>query len=149
MDAKSPLVRVSDEVRAALDGGRAVVALESTLITHGLPYPQNLEAASRSEAAVRAGGAVPATVAIRDGAFRVGLDEEELRDLAEAPGRAALPKVSRQTLAAALGGRGWAGTTVAATLIAASAVGIRVFATGGIGGVHRGGESSMDISADL
>src|SRR3954471_16752299 len=142
MDAKSPLLRVSDEVRAALDRGTAVVALESTLITHGLPYPQNLEAASRAEAAVRAGGAVPATIAIRGGAFRVGLSDEELHDLAEAPGRGPLPKVSSQTLAAALGGTGWAGTTVAATLIAVSAVGIRVFATGGIGGVHRAGESS-------
>ncbi len=142
-------MRVSDVVRAALDSGAAVVALESTLITHGLPYPQNLEAASRAESAVRAGGAVPATVAIRDGRIIVGLSAGELEELAASPAAGPLPKVSRQTMAAALGGGGWAGTTVAATLIAATAVGIRVFATGGIGGVHRGGESTMDISADL
>jgi pseudouridine-5'-phosphate glycosidase len=143
-------VRLTNEVDRALDGGRgAVVALESTLITHGLPFPHNLEAAQRAEAAVRAAGAVPATVAIRDGQLRVGLAAAELEELAGAPQRGPLPKVSRQTLAAALGGTGWAGTTVAATLIAAAAAGIRVFATGGIGGVHRGGESSMDISADL
>jgi pseudouridine-5'-phosphate glycosidase len=143
------LFRVSDEVRSALDAGVAVVALESTLITHGLPYPRNLEAASRAEAAVRAGRAVPATVAIRDDRVVVGLSVSELQDIAAAPAGGPLPKVSRQTMAAALGGSGWAGTTVAATLIAASSVGIRVFATGGIGGVHRGGESSLDISADL
>jgi pseudouridylate synthase len=143
------LLLVEDEVQQALDAGTAVVALESTLVTHGLPYPQNLEAARRAEAAVRAGGAVPATVVLRDGRIRVGLQDGELAELASAPGKGPLPKVSRQTLAAALGGAGWGGTTVAATLIAAAAAGIRVFATGGIGGVHRGGESSLDVSADL
>jgi pseudouridine-5'-phosphate glycosidase len=134
------------EVRAALDDGRPVVALESTLITHGLPYPQNLEAAKRAEAAVRAGGAVPATVALHDRHMCVGLSDAELASLAQARDVA---KVSRQTLAAALARSDWAGTTVAATLIAAQLAGISVFATGGIGGVHRGGQESLDVSADL
>lgn len=139
------LVR-SDAVADALAAGRAVVALESTLITHGLAYPDNLDAARRSEAAVRAAGAIPATVALRDGRIRVGLDDQELDDLALA---VRVPKVSRQNLAAVLGRPGWAGTTVSATMIAAHLAGIRVFATGGIGGVHRGGEDTLDISADL
>jgi pseudouridine-5'-phosphate glycosidase len=137
---------VSPEVTAALAAGRPVVALESTLITHGLPYPQNLEAARRAEAAVRAGGGVPATVAIGGRRVRVGLTDAELVELADARDVA---KVSRQTLAAALASTEWAGTTVAATLIAAQLAGIGVFATGGVGGVHRGGHDSMDISADL
>lgn len=122
------------------------MALESTIVTHGLPRPQNLEAARRSEAAVRAGGAIPATVALHDRNLRIGLNPDELTALAEASEPA---KVSRQTLAADLGRDGWAGTTVAATLIAAGLAGIHVFATGGIGGVHRGGQDSMDISGDL
>lgn len=142
----SPLLRLGDDVRAALDARQPVVALESTLITHGLPFPQNLEAARRAEAAVRAGGAVPATVALQGRRIRVGLTDAELAELAEVRG---LAKVSRQRLAAALGRPDWAGTTVAATLIAAQLAGIRVLATGGIGGVHRGGQDSMDISADL
>ena len=134
------------EVAAALAGGRPVVALESTLITHGLPYPDNLAAARRSEEAVRAGGAVPATVAIHDGRILVGLTSPQLEELAQVRG---VPKVSRQNLAGVLGRAGWAGTTVSATMIAAQLAGIDVFATGGIGGVHRGGQDSMDISADL
>ncbi len=124
----------------------AVVALESTIITHGLPRPQNLEAALAAEAAVRAAGAIPATIATRDGRIRVGLDADELAALADAQG---LPKVSRQNLAGVLTRPGWGGTTVSATMIAAALAGIDVFATGGIGGVHRGGEASLDISADL
>jgi pseudouridine-5'-phosphate glycosidase len=123
-----------------------VVALESTLITHGLPPPWNLEAAMRAEAAVRRRGAVPATVAIRDGRILVGLAPDELQALATATGAS---KVSRRDLAAALGRPGWVGTTVSATMIAAHRTGIHVFATGGIGGVHRGGELSLDVSADL
>ena len=140
------LLAISDEVRAALEAGVAIVALESTIITHGLPHPRNLEAARLAEAAVRAGGAMPATVAIHDGRILVGLDGTRLEELAGA--RDAV-KVSRQTLASALGRPGWAGTTVSATMIAADRAGIRVFATGGIGGVHRGGQESLDISADL
>jgi pseudouridine-5'-phosphate glycosidase len=140
------LVRANPEVAAALREDWPVVALESTLITHGLPFPDNLDAARRAEAAVRRAGAVPATVAVHDGRIVVGLADAELEELAQV--REA-PKVSRQNLAAALGAGGWGGTTVSATMIGAHLAGIRVFATGGIGGVHRGGEMSMDISADL
>jgi pseudouridine-5'-phosphate glycosidase len=140
------ILLVHPEVRAALQARGAVVALESTITTHGLPRPDNLEAARLAEAAVRLSGAVPATVAVHDGRLRVGLTDEELAQLAAATD---IPKVSRQNLAGSLGGPGWGGTTVSATMIAAHLAGIAVFATGGIGGVHRGGESSMDISADL
>ena len=151
---------VAPEVAAALAEGRPVVALESTLISHGLPYPQNLEVASASEAAVReTDGAVPATVAIRDGSMLVGLDEGALEALATAP-PGSVRKAARPTLAVALAHGGWAATTVSATMIAAHAAGIRVFATGGIGGVHRGAlggsagsgsaaPASFDISSDL
>ena len=140
------LLRLHPEVGAALADGRAVVALESTITTHGLPRPDNLEAARMSEAAVREAGAVPATVAVHDGHLCVGLTAGELAELADARD---IPKVSRQNLAGALNRPGWGGTTVSATMIAAHLAGIDVFATGGIGGVHRGGESSLDISADL
>jgi pseudouridine-5'-phosphate glycosidase len=139
-------LRISAEVEQALAEHRPVVALESTLITHGFAAPLNLGAAQRAEAAVRAGGAEPATVAVHDGQLVVGLSETELSDLA----RAERPrKASRATLALALSEGGWAGTTVSATMIAAHLAGIRVFATGGIGGVHRGGAQTLDISADL
>lgn len=138
---------VTAEVSSALADGRPVVALESTLISHGLPYPQNLEVALASEAAVReTDDAVPATVAIRDGRLLVGLDPASLEALATAP-EGSVRKAARPTLAVALAEGGWAATTVSATMIAAFAAGIRVFATGGIGGVHRGG--SFDISSDL
>jgi len=140
------LLAIAPEVSDALAVGRPVVALESTLITHGLPHPLALDAARRAEAAVRAGGAVPATIAVADGRIRVGLTSDELEALAAEP---APWKVSRQNLAASLGRAGWSGTTVAATMIAAHGSGISVFATGGIGGVHRGGGRSMDVSADL
>lgn len=129
----------------ALAAGRPVVALESTLITHGLPRPENLEVARAAEAEVRANRAIPATIALRDGCLVVGLSEDELGELADAPAG----KASRQYLAAALVRGGWWGTTVSATMIAAHVAGIRVFATGGIGGVHRGAERSFDVSADL
>jgi pseudouridine-5'-phosphate glycosidase len=136
---------VRPEVADAVSAGRPVVALESTLITHGLPGPRNLEVARAAEAAVRGAGAVPATIALRDGCMVIGLSEEELSELADAPAG----KASRQNLAAALVQGGWWGTTVSATMIAAHAAAIRVFATGGIGGVHRGAERSFDVSADL
>jgi pseudouridine-5'-phosphate glycosidase len=148
---------VHPEVAAALADGRPVVALESTLISRGLPYPQNLEVASASEAAVReTAGAVPATVAIRDGSLLVGLDAAALEALATAP-EGSVRKAARPSLAVALTESGWAATTVSATMIAAHAAGIRVFATGGIGGVHRGAlagsgagvPASFDISSDL
>jgi pseudouridine-5'-phosphate glycosidase len=136
---------VRPDVADAIAAGRPVVALESTLITHGLPRPRNLEVARAAEAAVRAAGAVPATIALRDACIVIGLSEEELSELADAPAG----KASRQNLAAALVQGGWWGTTVSATMVAAHAAGIRVFATGGIGGVHRGAERSFDVSADL
>ena len=140
------LLLVSPPVREALAAGRPVVALESTLITHGFAAPLNLDAARRAEAAVRAGGAEPATVAVRDGRLVVGLSDDELAALVGAP---TPRKASRATLGLALAEGGWAGTTVSATMIAAHLAGIRVFATGGIGGVHRGGAATMDVSADL
>jgi pseudouridine-5'-phosphate glycosidase len=147
---------LASEVADALRDGRPVVALESTLISHGLPYPQNVEVARASEDAVRAAGAVPATVAIRGGRLLVGLASEDLEALANAP-VGTVRKAARPTLAAALADEGWAATTVSATMIAAHAAGVRVFATGGIGGVHRGalgipgglGTPTLDVSSDL
>ncbi|MCZ8088758.1 MAG: pseudouridine-5'-phosphate glycosidase [Rhodobacteraceae bacterium] len=134
------------EVAVALQDGAPVVALESTIITHGMPFPQNLETAQRVEAEVRAHGAVPATMAVIGGRIHVGLTEGELLSLAQAKGVA---KLSRADLAACLATGGTGATTVAATMICARLAGISVFATGGIGGVHRGAETSFDISADL
>jgi pseudouridine-5'-phosphate glycosidase len=142
----TPDLHIRPEVAAALDAGRAVVALESTVISHGLPHPHNLEIARRLEAIIRAAGAVPATVAILGGRICVGLDDTEIEHLATA---SAVAKVSRRDLGAVLARGGDGATTVAATMIAAALAGIRVFATGGIGGVHRGGEMSLDVSADL
>jgi pseudouridine-5'-phosphate glycosidase len=138
---------IDPEVKAALGAGAGLVALESTIITHGMPYPQNLEMAREVEAAVRDAGALPATVAIIDGKMRVGLAGADLEALARAG--AAAEKASRRDMAALLAGRGTAGTTVATTMMIAAMAGVRVFATGGIGGVHRGAETSFDISADL
>lgn len=134
------------EVRAALDAGRPVVALESTIITHGMPYPQNLTMARDVEAAIRDNGATPATIALIDGHIRIGLDDAALERLARAR---EVMKVSRADLAVCLTTGRIGATTVAATMICAALAGIRVFATGGIGGVHRGVERSMDVSADL
>jgi pseudouridine-5'-phosphate glycosidase len=143
----TPLLAVSPEVADALAGGRAVVALESTIITHGMPHPQNLEMATRVEAIVRERGAVPATIAIMGGRFRVGLEPADLALLARTGPAAA--KASRRDVAALLNSGATAGTTVATTMQAAHLAGIRLFATGGIGGVHRGAELSFDVSADL
>lgn len=141
-----PLIQMTDEVRSALAGNRPVVALESTIITHGLPRPRNLEVARALEDAVRDEGATPATIAVMGGAVKVGLTEEDLLTL-DAPGY--VKKLSRADIAGAVA-RGIRGsTTVAATMIAARAAGIEVFATGGIGGVHRGAVHSWDVSADL
>jgi pseudouridylate synthase len=143
---------IAPEVADALRDGRPVVALESTLISHGLPYPRNVEVARASEAAIRSAGAVPATVALNAGRLLVGLGGDDLERLATAP-HGSVAKVSRRNLGAAIASGGWGATTVAATMIAAHAAGIRVFATGGIGGVHRGAldgdRPSFDISADL
>lgn len=144
----SDLLVVSEEVATALGEGRAVVALESTIITHGMPYPQNLETARVLEAVVREGGAVPATVAVLEGRLHVGLPPPALVALASR-GSGEVAKASRRDLAALLARGGTAGTTVATTMIAAHLAGIAVFATGGIGGVHRGAEQTFDVSADL
>jgi pseudouridine-5'-phosphate glycosidase len=137
---------VRDDVAAALQAHRPIVALESTVIAHGLPRPQNLETARAMEAAVRTEGAIPATIAIMDGCLIVGLSSEQLATFATSDG---IAKVSRADLAAVRAARRSGATTVAATALIAALAGIRVFATGGIGGVHRGAELSFDISADL
>ena len=136
----------SAEVAAARRSGAPVVALESTIITHGMPWPQNVETARLVEEDIRAAGAVPATIAVLAGRLHIGLDASELDMLGQAQGVA---KLSRADLAACLATGGTGATTVAATMIAAHLAGIAVFATGGIGGVHRGAETSFDISADL
>jgi pseudouridine-5'-phosphate glycosidase len=141
------LISLSGPVRKALRDGAPVVALESTVIAHGLPHPDNLEAAAAMEDAVRQAGAIPATIAVLDGRIRIGLSEEDRAKLADPD--AAVAKLSRRDLAACLTLNGTGATTVSATMICAHAAGIRVFATGGIGGVHRGAENSMDVSADL
>jgi pseudouridylate synthase len=140
-----PLI-LSTEVAEARANGSAIVALESTIITHGMPFPQNVETARRVEAEVRAHGATPATIAIMDRQIHVGLTDAQLTALGQAKGVA---KLSRADLAACLATGGTGATTVAATMICAHLAGIEVFATGGIGGVHRGAETSFDISADL
>jgi pseudouridine-5'-phosphate glycosidase len=140
-----PLV-LSPEVEKARAEGAAIVALESTIITHGMPFPQNVETAQRVEAEVRAHGTVPATIAILDHHIHIGLTEAQLQALGQAKNVA---KLSRADLAACLASGGTGATTVAATMICAHLAGIEVFATGGIGGVHRGAEQSFDISADL
>ncbi len=140
-----PFIR-SASVQAAQDAGTPIVALESTIITHGMPYPQNLEMARKVEATVRAGGAEPATIAVLDGTLHIGLEDNVLETLAQTKGAA---KLSRADIAVCMATGGTGATTVAATMIAANLAGISVFATGGIGGVHRGAEESFDVSADL
>lgn len=142
----TPLL-LSDEVTATLAARRAVVALETTIVSHGMPWPQNLETALAVEAMVRRGGAVPASIAVLDGRLRVGLGRSELERLATA-GDDVL-KLSRADLAFGLVSGRPGATTVAATMIVAKLAGISVFATGGIGGVHRGAAESFDVSADL
>lgn len=140
------LFSISPTIARALNAGRAVVALESTVIAHGLPAPHNLEAARACEAAVRERGAEPATVGIVDGCPVIGLDEQQLRQLAE---RRDVTKVNLSNLASVASAGRWGATTVAATLHLAHLAGIRVFSTGGVGGVHRGAGENFDISADL
>ncbi|NEI73017.1 pseudouridine-5-phosphate glycosidase [Rhizobium lusitanum] len=144
----SPLLPISysKEVAAAKLRGAPLVALESTIITHGMPYPGNIEMARSVEEIIRQEGAVPATIAVIHGTLHIGLEPEELEALAKTEGAM---KVSRADIAFAIAERRTGATTVAATMIAAARAGIKVFATGGIGGVHRGAEESFDISADL
>jgi pseudouridine-5'-phosphate glycosidase len=136
----------SPEVAAARNAGRPIVALESTIISHGMPYPQNVETARKVEQIIRDAGAVPATIAIMGGKICIGLSDAQLETLGTAPDAV---KVSRRDLAHVLSQRLLGATTVAATMICARLAGIEVFVTGGIGGVHRGAETSFDISADL
>ena len=142
-------LEVAPEVAEALAAGGPVVALESTIISHGMPWPDNLATALEVEAGVRRAGAVPATIALVAGRLRVGLDEPGLAALAGGAGGAEVVKASRRDLPALLVAGATAGTTVAATMFLAHRAGIPIFATGGIGGVHRGAETSFDISADL
>jgi pseudouridylate synthase len=141
------LLDFSPEVAEALSAKKPIVALESTIITHGMPYPRNVETARFVEEAAREMGAVPATIAVIDGRFRVGLDGREIERLGELTG--GVVKASRRDLALVAARKGSAGTTVAATMFIAGLAGLEVFATGGIGGVHRGAEETFDISADL
>jgi pseudouridine-5'-phosphate glycosidase len=142
----SNLLDIASEVATAVESGQPVVALESTLIAHGLPWPVNLETAQEAESVIRAEGAVPATIAVLRGRIKVGLSRTELASLAQ---NGSVAKASRRDLAAMLVQGRDAATTVAATMFLAHLAGIRLFATGGIGGVHRGAAESFDVSADL
>lgn len=148
--ALADFLDIAPKVKGALATGGPVVALESTIVTHGMPWPQNFETALRVEAAIRKSGAIPATIAATGGKLRIGMDEAALEKLANARG---VMKLSRADLAYALATGRTGSTTVAATMMAAALAGIEVFATGGIGGVHKGAiggvESSFDISADI
>lgn len=137
---------IGNEVKEALRNKRPVVALESTIIAHGMPYPKNLETALAVNRTIRENGAVPATIGIIKGRIKIGLSDEEIEYLARAEG---VVKVSRRDLPFVIANKGDGATTVAGTMIAASMAGIRVFVTGGIGGVHRGASESFDVSADL
>jgi pseudouridine-5'-phosphate glycosidase len=139
-------LEIAPDVRVALDRGAPVVALETTIVTHGMPYPRNVETARRVEAIVREAGATPATIAVIDGRIRIGIDDAVLEGLAAA--RDVL-KLSRADLPYAIAAGKTGATTVAATMICAHLAGIAVFATGGVGGVHRGAEATFDVSADL
>jgi len=140
-------LEIAPAVAAALSTGDPVVALESTIISHGMPYPKNVETAALVEAAVRRGGALPATIAVLDGRLKVGLSADEIQTIGKRG--TDVIKCSRRDLPFVVAGKKDGATTVAATMIIAAMAGIRVFATGGIGGVHRGVEETMDVSADL
>jgi pseudouridine-5'-phosphate glycosidase len=142
----SSFLTLSDEVQAALAQHHPIVALESTVIAHGLPYPHNIEVAQAMETTIRNEGAVPATIGIQEGKIKIGLTLDEITRLGTVQD---VRKVSRRDLAVVLASAQLGATTVAGTMLCASMAGIRFFATGGIGGVHRGAETSMDISADL
>lgn len=144
--AVQTLIVYSEEVSEALASAKPVVALESTIITHGMPFPRNVETARQVEADIRAEGAVPATIAIMDGKLHVGLSDADLDRLAKAED---VMKCSRADMTFALATGRFGATTVAATMMAAHLAGIKVFATGGIGGVHKGAEETFDVSADL
>ncbi|HEC2146692.1 TPA: pseudouridine-5'-phosphate glycosidase [Staphylococcus delphini] len=146
MEALQPYIEYSQEVKQAKEDKRPIVALESTIISHGMPYPQNVEMANNVEQIIRDNGAVPATIAIMDGKIKIGLEKTQLEILAKSKGVA---KVSRRDLAEIIATQKIGATTVATTMICAELAGIEFFVTGGIGGVHKGAEQTMDISADL
>lgn len=139
-------IEINEEVQQAMDDNKAVVALESTIISHGMPYPDNIKMAKEVEQLVRENGAVPATIAIIEGKIKIGLNEEELEIIASSD---EVSKVSRRDLPEVISAKKLGATTVASTMICAEMANIRFFVTGGIGGVHRGVEDTMDISADL
>ena len=142
----SKYMDIKPEVAAALIEGRPVVALESTIISHGMPFPKNVEMALHTESIIRSEGAIPATIAIMNGKIKIGLTDEDLNTLATAKN---VTKVSRRDFAGVIASKTMGATTVATTMICAAMAGIRFFVTGGIGGVHRGFEETMDVSADL
>jgi len=143
------MLQIAPEVTEAVAADGAVVALESTIVTHGMPHPENLATARGVEQVVREHGAVPATIAVVDGVIRVGLDDATLQRLAVEASSGKIVKASRRDLPAVVAAGASAGTTVAATMFLAHRAGVRIFATGGIGGVHRGAEHTFDVSADL
>ncbi|UGA51176.1 MULTISPECIES: pseudouridine-5'-phosphate glycosidase [Dickeya] len=145
-DFSHELLLFSDEVKEALHTGKPVVALESTVIAHGLPYPENVATARKIEAAVRAEGAIPATIGIENGRFLIGMSDADIERFGSTKG---IPKASSRDIPVILAQGGMGATTVASSLVAADLAGIPFFASAGIGGVHRGAERSMDISADL
>ena len=140
------LIKISPEVKHALENNIPVVALESTIISHGMPYPQNVETALAVEKIIREHGAVPATIGIIDGVGVVGMTPEEIEEFGKRKG---ILKVSRRDLPVVMSKKLWGATTVATTMIFAAKAGVEVFVTGGIGGVHRGAQQTFDISADL
>jgi len=141
------LLNISSEIKDALKNKKAIVALESTIISHGMPYPQNVKTALEVEKIVRKNGAIPATIAIIEGQMCVGLNHNQIELIGKSG--SSVTKVSRRDLAIILARKANGATTVAATMIIAAMAGIEIFATGGIGGVHRGGAQTMDVSADL
>ena len=145
-NTKRNMIRINEKVQKALKEGKPVVALESTIISHGMPYPKNVETALKVEQVIRGFGVVPATIGIIDGVGVVGMTAEEIEEFGKRQG---IVKVSRRDLPVVYAKKMWGATTVATTMILAEQAGIEVFVTGGIGGVHRGAEKTMDISADL
>lgn len=139
-------MRINQEVKKALDEGRAVVALESTIISHGMPYPKNVATALMVEKTVRDNGAIPATIGIIDGEVVVGMTPDEIEEFGK---KAGIAKVSKRDMPIIIATKGWGATTVSTTILAAKAAGISLFVTGGIGGVHRGAETTWDVSRDL
>lgn len=139
-------MKINPEVKKALEEGRAVVALESTIISHGMPYPRNVETALRVEKVIRDNGAIPATMGIIDGEPIIGMTPEMIEEFGKKKG---IAKVSKRDFPVVVANKGWGATTVSGTILMAKAAGIEVFVTGGIGGVHRGAEHTMDVSRDL